>query len=115
MCKLAYEPFRSRRLEKSSSTFLTPYLMPACRSWCPSAIVRPKADCTACSACSRPPDFRDLMLFLILIPAPFIWLFERSHHENMVRFDTLLGAMAKTLWWTSTRLAGQARDTPGTV
>ena len=33
----------------------------------------------------------------------------------MVRFDTPLGAMAKTLWWTSTRLAGQARDTPGTV
>ncbi|MBV1701488.1 MAG: transporter substrate-binding domain-containing protein [Hyphomicrobiales bacterium] len=64
------------------------------------------------------PDFRDLMLlmlFLILIPAPFIWLFERRHHENMVHSDTPLGAMAKTLWWTSTTLAGQARDTPGTV
>lgn len=53
-----------------------------------------------------------VLVVLILLPAPLIWLVERRHPTSFVPSSSKPSEAAKSLWWTSSTLAGQATDMP---
>ena len=53
-----------------------------------------------------------LLLVLILLPAPIVWLVERRHANSFLPSSARHREAVKSLWWTSSTLAGQATDMP---
>jgi polar amino acid transport system substrate-binding protein len=50
-----------------------------------------------------------ILLVLVLLPVPVVWLLERAH---LVSGGHTIGQLFKSLWWTSSTLAGQATEMP---
>ena len=53
-----------------------------------------------------------VLVILIALPVPFVWLVERRHPKSFVPSDKKRNEAVKSLWWTSSTLAGQATDMP---
>ncbi len=53
-----------------------------------------------------------VLVILIVLPVPFVWLVERRHPKSFVTSDKKRNEAVKSLWWTSSTLAGQATDMP---
>jgi polar amino acid transport system substrate-binding protein len=54
-----------------------------------------------------------LLLVLMIIPVPVIWLLEcPKGRESLVHSRSRLGTFFKSLWWSSSMVAGQATEMP---
>ena len=53
-----------------------------------------------------------ILFLLALLPAPFIWWFERRHAEGIVDPDSKRNGLMKATWWSMATLAGQAEEMP---
>jgi len=56
-----------------------------------------------------------MMLVLAILPVPLVWLFERKNPEALFKGKSALGSLGKTLWWSSSTVAGQATHMPHTL
>lgn len=57
-------------------------------------------------------ELLSLVAALILLPVPFIWLLDRHRHDGVVKSTSFGREILKSLWWSSSTLAGQATHMP---
>lgn len=56
-----------------------------------------------------------IMILIILIPAHFVWFFERHHSNGMIRSKAYFPGIFQACWWAAATLATQADEMPKSI